>query len=243
VIQFPTPHVRSRTYDLEDVLPGFFDEFAAVLAPEEGEPGLTMARYFPSRYRKDGGADAREATLVGLIRSGLLKRFESSARAFANTTAKMIRAHDDFLDALDQGVIPAPEALAQVGETDTDEAWEELLATGTPIADTEIDVDALRGDVAADREILARFHERASKITRSRDPKLAVRADELARIAAEAERKGVTEQHKRDLRKVLIFSYYADTVEWIMEYLKDRLATDHRLAAYRGRIAAVHGDE
>src|SRR5690606_954285 len=76
-----------------------------------------------------------------------------------------------------------------------------------------------------------------------RDPKLELLADELARIAAEAERKGVTEQHKRDLRKVLIFSYYADTVEWIMEYLKDRLATDHRLAAYRGQIAAVHGDE
>ncbi|HWV56718.1 MAG TPA: helicase-related protein [Longimicrobiales bacterium] len=243
VIQFPTPHVRSRTYDLEDVLPGFFDEFAAVLAPEEGEPGLTMARYFPSRYRRDGGADAREAALVGLIRSGLLKRFESSARAFAATTAKMVRAHDDFLDALDQGVIPAPEALAQVGETDTDEAWEELLATGTPIADTDIDVEALRRDVAADREILARFHERASEITRSRDPKLELLADELARIAAEAERKGVTDQQKRDLRKVLIFSYYADTVEWIMEYLKDRLATDHRLAAYRGRIAAVHGDE
>jgi superfamily II DNA or RNA helicase len=242
VIEFPTPHVRACTYDLEDVLPGFFDEFAAVLAPEDGRPTLSMARYFPSRYRRDGGTDAREAALVGLIRSGLLKRFESSARAFANTTGRMAQAHDDFLDALDQGVIPAPEALAQVGETDTDEAWEELLATGTPVDSANIDADALRADVAADREILSRFHEAASEVTRSRDPKLQLLTDELARTAAQAT-EGVTEQQQRNRRKVLVFSYYADTVEWIMEFLKDRLASDRRLAVYRGRIAAVHGDE
>ena len=243
VIEFPTPHVRACTYDLDDVLPGFFDGFAAVLAPDEGAPALTMARYFPSRYRHGDGADAREAALVGLIRSGLLKRFESSARAFANTTARMVQAHDDFLDALDRGVIPAPEALAQVGETDTDEAWEQLLATGMPIDGAEIDAEALRTDVAADREILSTFNQRASEVTRSKDPKLELLTDELARVAAAAEREGVTEQQKRDRRKVLVFSYYADTVDWIMEFLKDRLATDKRLAVYRGRVAAVHGDE
>lgn len=243
VIEFPTPHVSPCTYDLDTVLPGFFDEFATLLAPDDGEPALTMARYFPSRYRHDGGSDAREAALVGLIRSGLLKRFESSARAFANTTARMVQAHDDFLDALDQGVIPMPEALAQVGETDTDEAWEELLATGTPIEDLDIDAEALCTDVAADREILARFHDRASEITRSRDPKLELLTEQLARIANAAEQDGVTDQEKRDRRKVLVFSYYADTVEWIMEFLRDRLAADKRLAVYKGRIAAVHGDE
>jgi Helicase conserved C-terminal domain/PLD-like domain/SNF2-related domain len=242
-IQFPRPHVRSCTYDMEDVLPGFFADFGALLAPEHGEPGLSMGRYFPSRYRRDGVSDAREAALVGLIRSGLLKRFESSARAFANTTARMVQAHDDFLDALDQGVIPAPDALAQVAETDTDEAWEELLATGTPLRDDEYHADALRRDVSADRALLWSFHQRAAAVTRADDPKLDLIAEEVVRIAAEAEHDGVTDEQKRDRRKVLIFSYYADTVEWVVEYLKDRLATDHRLTAYRGRIAAVRGDE
>lgn len=242
-IQFPKPHVRSCTYDLDELLPGFFNDFSAVLAPDDGEPQLTMARYSPSRYLRKGGGDGREAALVGLIRSGLLKRFESSTRAFASTTARMVRAHDDFLDALDQGVIPAPELLAQIAETDTDEAWEELLASGTAISDDEYDVEALRGDVASDRALLADFHERAAAVNRIDDPKLDLIANELARIAADAERDGITEEQKRDRRKVLIFSYYADTVEWITEHLKDRLAVDHSLAAYRGRIAAVHGDE
>ena len=81
-IRFPDPVVRSRSYDLDEVLPGFFDEFAEVLDAGEGEPRLTMARYWPTRYRRDGVPDARETALVGLIRSGLLKRFESSAKAF-----------------------------------------------------------------------------------------------------------------------------------------------------------------
>lgn len=65
-IRFPEPVVRSRTYDLDEVLPGFFDEFARVLSPDDGPGSLTMARYWPTRYRHQGGPDPREAALVGL---------------------------------------------------------------------------------------------------------------------------------------------------------------------------------
>ena len=58
-IRFPEPHVEARNYDLEDVLPGFFDEFARILQPEDGDPLLTMARYAPSSYRKSGKVEAR----------------------------------------------------------------------------------------------------------------------------------------------------------------------------------------
>lgn len=242
-IHFPKPHVRSVTYDLEDLLPGFFAEFADALAPVGSGPRLTLARYWPSGFRRGGAPDAREAALVGLIRSGLLKRFESSAYAFANTLARMIRAHDNFLKALERGVIPAPEALAELEETDNDEVWEEILAEGTEVEQDDIDVPGLRAAVEGDRGLLQGFHDRAVKVTRQADPKLHLVVEELVHIANEAERLGVSEQDIRNRRKVLIFSYFADTVEWIMEFLKDRLATDRRLAAYRGRIAAVRGTE
>ena len=51
VIRFPEPKVRQVEYSLDAVLPGFFDEFAEALAPDEGDPLLTLARYLPSRYR------------------------------------------------------------------------------------------------------------------------------------------------------------------------------------------------
>ena len=49
-VQFPEPHVEALTYDLEDALPGFFEELKKALAPEDDEqsPLLTMARYCPS---------------------------------------------------------------------------------------------------------------------------------------------------------------------------------------------------
>ncbi len=242
-IRFPRPHVRSANYDLDEVLPGFFAEFTGILQPEDGEPKLTMARYWPTRYRKDGKADAHEVALVGLIRSGLLKRFESSARAFTNTLDTMIQAHESFLLALDRGVIPAPDALAQLEETDNDEAWEELIAEGTPLAGSDFDVPRLRAAVKSDLTLLRQLHSRAMTVTPKNDPKLPLLVDELVRASKEAEQDGRSEPEIRNRRKVLIFSYFADTVEWIAEYLEGKLATDKRLAPYRGRLTAVRGTE
>lgn len=242
-IQFPEPHVTSISYDLDTLIPGFFDHFANILAPEDGEPLLTLARYWPSRYRRDGEVIAREAALVGLIRSGLLKRFESSARAFVRTLERMIRAHEDFLWAIDEGVIPGPDALVQLQETDSDDAWEELLATGEPIDESQFDVERLKTDVKNDRDLLEGLRSKAATITPENDPKLELLVEALVHIAQQAENEGLTDQDKRNRRKVLIFSYFADTVEWIAAFLEEQLATDHRLAPYRGRMAVVRGSE
>jgi len=49
-IRFPDPHVKSVEYSFDQVLPGFFAEFEAALAPPSGPPKLTLARYEPSKY-------------------------------------------------------------------------------------------------------------------------------------------------------------------------------------------------
>ncbi len=53
--------------------------------------------------------------------------------------------------------------------------------------------------------------------------------------------RGIGEADTRDRRKVLIFSYFADTVHWIFEHLAEVVANDGRLAAYRGRVAPLTG--
>lgn len=242
-IRFPEPVVQSRSYDMDDVLPDFFRDFASVLAPDDGEPQLTLARYWPTRYRREGGPDQHEAALVGLIRSGLLKRFESSARAFVETVARMVRAHDHFARAVEEGFIPGPDTLSQPQETDTDEAWDEMLAEGEPIDPEQLDTERLLEDVRSDRKVLEELRERAATVSPERDPKLELLVEELARIASEAEREGISGQDKRNRRKVLVFSYFSDTVEWIVEHLESVLQTDRRLAAYRGRLAVVRGTD
>ena len=56
IIAFPTPRVRRVSYDLDAMLPGFFDRIARALDPDAtpGDPeSLTLARYVPSMYRLD----------------------------------------------------------------------------------------------------------------------------------------------------------------------------------------------
>lgn len=243
-IQFPTPHVAARTYDLDAVLPGFFDEFAALLDPDDGAPALTMARYAPTTYRRAGRADAREAALVGLVRSGLLKRFESSAYAFCRTLDTMVVAHEHFLEGLRQGRLLDAEALgalAEAGEDDGDDRWADLLGAAERVDRAELDVPRLTAAVRHDRDLLAGLRDRARAVTRKNDPKLKLLARELGVVARAAEEDGLTPGEQRNRRKVLIFSYFADTVDWIVEYLRDEVDRNRALHAYRGRIAAVRG--
>ena len=247
-ISFPTPRVRKVSYDLDAVLPGFFDRIAVALDPddESDNPGaLTLARYSPSQYRLDRALDTYELQLAGLLRSGLLKRFESSPHAFAETCDRMATSHDAFLSLLEVGRVATGEALADWVATDSDDIEDVDLYLDAHVSVTDdaaqYEVGRLRSHVARDRDLLRSFVETARTVTRADDPTLAELVQQLAAIAAEAEATGLGDEDVQDRRKVLIFSYYADTVDWIVEFLEEVSATDPRLAPYRGRIASLSG--
>ncbi|MGH9337665.1 MAG: helicase-related protein, partial [Vicinamibacteria bacterium] len=178
---------------------------------------------------------------MGLIRSGLLKRFESSVHAFAETVGRMAIAHEAFLKGLEQGLIASPQALVEWQEVDSDVAWDEVLREADSEDAAGYDVTRLKGDLQADLELLRRFEKRARRVGRADDPKLMALADALAEIALRAEHDAINEEDAREKRKVLIFTYYGDTVDWIEEFLLDAVEHDSRLAAFKGRIASVAG--
>ena len=249
-IVFPTPRVHRVDYNLDDVMPGFFDRFAHALDTDTGveDPSvLTMARYSPSQFRLDQAEEAYEKQLAGLLRSGLLKRFESSPYAFAETCERMANSHDAFLSLLDNGRVATGEALADWIATDSDEMDEEQVDTfldgivGVSDDAAQYDVDRLREYAGRDRSLLRSFAAEARTVARQDDPNLAALVEELAAIAAEAAAEGIGDHDMRNRRKVLIFSYYADTVDWVYEHLVEMAKSDERLAPYRGRIASLAG--
>ena len=247
-ITFPTPRVRRVVYDLDAVLPDFFDRIALALDPDAGpdDPeALTLARYAPSQYRRDRALETYELQLAGLLRSGLLKRFESSPHAFSLTCERMAASHDAFLSLLDSGRVATGEALADWIATDSDDIDEVDTYLDGHIGLTDdaaqYEVAQLRSHVERDRDLLRSFAATARTVTRVDDPTLAELVEQLAAIATEAESTGLGAGDTRDRRKVLIFSYYADTVDWIVEFLEEMSETDPRLAAYRGRIASLSG--
>jgi Helicase conserved C-terminal domain/PLD-like domain/SNF2-related domain len=242
-VRFPDPHVEADTYSFDTVLPGFFDEIKEALAPENGNPKLTLGRYAPSRYLPGTQESLSEAALVGLLRSGLLKRFESSAHAFAETTERMARANDVFLDGLQRGFILTADAIEEWEQVDSDEAFEELIHESGSVDASGYDVARLRADVEKDRDLLRSFSQGARLVTPEKDPKLRALDDALLKILQQADKDALDEKDLCDKRKVIVFSFFADTVEWIYNHLSDILASDKRFASYRNRVAAVAGDE
>jgi hypothetical protein len=270
---FPTPRVRRVDYNLDAALPGMFDRLATALGanlPDDGgephavyldDPGkvLTLARYVPSRFRLgDATEEQYEQQNAGLLRSALLKRFESSAYAFGRTVDKMIESHRFFLHALDQGKVMTGEALREWAISDTDDVEEFLESLSEEAADriadaALYDVAALTAAVEADLALLAAFgQDVASHATEPGagipyqagiDPKVDALVEQLATIAAEAAAQGIGVQNTRDKRKVLIFSYYSDTVTLVHDRLTAAIATDDRLADYRGRVATAAGPD
>ena len=249
-IVFPTPRVHKVVYRLDEVMPGFFDRFARALDPDasvEAPGALSLARYSPSQYRMDRQVDTYEIQLAGLLRSGLLKRFESSPYAFAETCERMAKSHDAFLSLLDNGRVATGDALADWIATDSDEMDDEQVDTflagivGVSDDAAQYDIGRLREHVDRDRRLLRSFAAEARTVTRQDDPNLAALVEELADIAAEAAAEGIGDDDVRNRRKVLIFSYYADTVDWVHEHLMDAAEADMRLSPYRGRIASLAG--
>jgi superfamily II DNA or RNA helicase len=261
-VHFPAPLVRRIDYDLSAALPEVFDQLAvalgaqvldrhpdteAVLLDAPGEV-LSLARYVPSRFRLGTDEESQyEAQNAGLLRSALLKRFESSAYSFRRTVEKMITSHEQFLKALATGHVLTGDALREWMASDSDDI--EVFLDGYngtagnigSIADYH--VDDLRDAVEADRDLLKELHNRVRILPWNEDPKHLALTEVLAGIVADAEYEGVDDQQIRDKRKVLIFSYFADTVEHLTSQVRAAVEADDRLAAYRERIATASGQD
>jgi hypothetical protein len=254
--------VHRIDYDLNAALPGMFDMLAttpgahvleardhadAVLLDAPGEV-LALARYVPSRFRVGTDAEEQyEQQNAGLLRSALLKRFESSAYAFRRTVEKMITSHDQFLSALDVGLVLTGDALRDWSSSDADDIDEFLTSytgdTDNVRAVSGYRVSELRAAVIADRDLLYRLHGSVRVLGWDKDPELIALTDALASIAADVEAKGITAEQVRGKRKLVIFSYFADTVEHLATQIHAAVEADDRLAAYRDRIATASGPD
>lgn len=259
-IKFPQCDVRRVDYDFTGVLPSIFDDLAialgAGLTDEElgtdgvilADPGeiLSMARYVPSRFLLNGDTEQYQTQNAGLLRSALLKRFESSAHSFRLTVERMIASHQAFLDAIANGYVLKGDELKDFQSAGAEGADDFMDDLDDPDGDKTVasyDVGALGAAVEADVEILDKFRKEVSTVTAENDPKIAALVDELAEIAALASAEGIGDADIRNKRKTLVFTYYADTAYYLADALQERIANDPRLAAYQNRWANVSDTE
>lgn len=217
-VRFPKPSLRTHRYDLDEAHPGLFESIADEI------DSLTMARYRPSAFDLDSDEENAEAQLAGLLKSGLLKRFESCWRSCLATVEHMLSAHDAFLLAWEHGEVLSREDLRRAAAEDVDEAglaaWieERLEEDGSRPAE-EFD-PGFGPAVAADRDRLAAIAEELARLGSDDDPKLAL----LARLLEES-----------PAEKIAVFSTYGATVRYLDEKLPE-------LAGGRERVVVIGGE-
>lgn len=250
-ITFPKPHALSVRYEMASVEPTLVDEVLDALNPDNQENGLKLVRYLASNYLKDEhkGVDHRENQAVGLIRSGLLKRFESSIHAFRLSIGRLREDTQRLADGVASGYVLRPDYEQVRFEADEDATDGNV----TNKSASEIYRDPLsrykKTDLEAaiehDLHLLDRLYNTCDSLAGVDDQKISALLAELNKIARNASRlesAGYDTEVVNDVSKVIIFSFFADTVEYMLKQLRERIMQDPLLKRWYGdRIAGVAG--
>ncbi len=255
-IKFPQPKVRRIDYALDadglaliDAMVYALDDPTDPHAPHAWEDRsrdpkrLMLARYLSSMYTVDHDLQTYQITNSGLLRSGLLKRLESSPQALHSSLEKMIASHDAFLQALRRGFVLRGEALSEWVSSDSDDLDEFVAEFDDDEQIESIDgyhLSELKADVESDIALLCRLRDLAEVVVNNNEPKIRKIVAELTDIAAQARRVDPRGISSADRRKVIVFSAFTDTIIPVHDAVIkaiDAAPLDSPLADYKGRIA------
>ena len=255
-LKFPQPKVRRIDYDLNDDGLALIDAMVYALddptdphasrAWEERSRDpqrLMLARYLSSMYTVDHDLQEYQITNAGLLRSGLLKRLESSPQALHASLENMIASHESFLEALGKGFVLKGEALSEWVSSDSDDLDAFVAEFDNDEQIESVDgyhLTELQGDVESDIALLCELRDLAHLVIEGVEPKVEQLIGELTTIAAAAQRVDPRGLSHADRRKVIVFSAFTDTIipihDAVIEAIESAPAGSP-LADYRARIA------
>lgn len=218
---FPNRVLKNpREYDIEKVYNNEFQSITEALGM------LKLARYNPGEYIREEYLnpthpkfqkydDLRDSSLplVGIVRTSLLKRVESSIKAFYDSTNNYLEGHRLFKLELEKGNVPIGREFhdviyRSVTDADYDDTdYEKDLAEIKSSYDADaFEMERWIADIKHDSEQFAKMKGYLGPESKfaTRDDKLAILVDLLKDMTAD---------------KVLIFSESASTARYIAEHL------------------------
>ncbi len=243
--QFPAQRAPKNVYPQTDIkgelsygdLSNQIDQFA--LSIYQPSSYVTSAeakkRLADEKEQLRFNQEDRERFLIGMMRTNFLKRLESSAHALTETLGRTIGKIDDLLDKIDRyEQMPAIHDEQADILPDEDEDDEEFLINRarTPYHLRELDLPLWKKDLLKDKQTLTSAWEKVGAITPPRDDKLKTIREHIQYKAQNPK----TNKDGKINRKMLVFTTFKDTAEYLYENLAE-LATEHRL-----NMAMVSGD-
>ncbi|WP_111745651.1 helicase-related protein [Salinisphaera orenii] len=166
----------------------------------------------------------REESLIHLMRVNLLKRMESSIHAFALTIEKLLDGVRGLKERLDNHDATDIEEWGIEDIEVEDDAFDPFLV-GNKIKVLIRDVDRVRWhqELEEDENLLVKLLREARDITAERDAKLARLKEAISNKAANP--------INPDNRKVLVFTAFADTAEYLYSQIAEWARENHSLHA------------
>ncbi|WP_459934143.1 helicase-related protein [Fundidesulfovibrio butyratiphilus] len=154
----------------------------------------------------------REQSLIHLMRVNLLKRMESSINSFGMTLEKLLNEVQKLLEKLENH---NGEEIEEVGiediEVDSPEFEDFLIGRKVKVLIKDMDQIRWKQDLEEDREKLSYLLDESRKVTAKRDAKLKNLRELIKLKRDEPINPGNT--------KVIIFTAFADTANYLYEYI------------------------
>ena len=209
-ISFPKRELKEITYSLDATYQGLYHNIA-----DKIEKGLTLAYYRLEDYRVVGKKDSMELgrmqALGGILQIILLKRLESSVEAFRRSIQTQIDFLETFKQFFAQGKILRKKyynkylVYIEEGLDSADDIMAELENNLELIKLNEYNIDQFYTDLDKDIQIFESIKALVSPIIETKDAKLEALKNKILEI--------------KDEGKILIFSFYSDTIDYLFEGL------------------------
>ena len=223
-ISFPTRELETITYNINKTYNQLYNEIRQSLKK------LKYARYNLWNYVKENKKEAEPynqlkkviGTLKIFHKINLFKRLESSIYAFRESIISLLDIHEKFLKIIDEKeIVPAGEQIQEmIYHKKLSDFWDEIENLTRDYKSSDFNIDKLKKDLKHDINVLKDIHNDLKKIPLEVDSKY----DRLLTVIEKLRK-------SKKQEKILIFSEYADTVD----YLESRLVNLYE------HSAKVHG--
>lgn len=214
-IHFPIRQLEQFTYSFEANFEGLYVGIAQRIDQ------LHLAPYniksFKQKLNKEEQAQVRRnEALVALMKSLWLKRLESSLVAFENSITAQRDFQNEFQEFLGQGKLLDSKTFRKILAAELDEeeplSLHDVMDSLETIDPKDYDLDQLRQQVTEDFYILEEIRDRLDRIRQAaldgneHDLKLSAFKQQLLQLRGQ---------------KILVFSYFKDTAQYVMQQLQD----------------------
>ncbi|MAG31395.1 MAG: helicase [Deltaproteobacteria bacterium] len=164
----------------------------------------------------------REESLIHLMRVNLLKRMESSIHSFAQTVEKLLGKVDHLIERIEKHDVSEVEELSiEDIDLDNEDFVPYLVGAKVKVLLQDVDLVRWKQDLQEDEQILTGLLREARQVDVKRDEKLRSLKDLVSGKAESPINPGN--------RKVLIFTAFADTADYLYENIAAWAMQEHGL--------------